>query len=158
MKRIVNRLLAVALTVCFMILIFALVLTAGLASPTQAGPTPSAAPAPLAVNVGNQVFAEIGITQTTTGAARYLVSYSADCYLTTVLTGTQNATFSLQHSPDANTWVDLAQFDPVSHSGASSATTIEFSPTLAFYGTYIRGIATLTGTTPANIKLVCTYH
>lgn len=160
MKRTFDRLLAVALTVSIMALIFVLAFTAGLASPTQAGPAPSAAPAPAAdvVNVGSQIFAAIGITQNYTGSARYLPSYLADCYLTTVLTGTQDVTLTLQHSPDASTWVDLFAFDPIARADASQAITVVFTNSVQFYGTYVRGLATLTSNAPVNAKLICTYH
>lgn len=144
--------LALVFTVALLLLAASVFAVAGSVAPvTQAAPAS-------AINTGSQLFAAVGVTQTVTGTARYLSAYTADCYATTVLTGAQGVVLSLQHSPDASTWVNLSSFGSVTHSGASLATATAFSPSLTFYGTYVRAIATLTGTAPANVSLVCTYH
>ena len=112
---------------------------------------------PAAVNAPNIILAGNSITQTLTGSGVVLSSYTADCYESATLTGTQAITLAIQHSPDNYSWHSLYSFDVITNDAASLATTTAFSHT-ALYGSYVRGVATLSSTQPLTVSLLCVFR
>ncbi len=143
---------ASVVTVFALAVMLVVVALGGFATPSKAAPQ-------LVIYTGTQIFAARGVTQTVTGTAQYLQTYTGDCYANLTLTGTQTVTLSLQHSPDAATWINMAPFPAATNTTTTQSITTFFSPTLAFYGSYIRAIATIAMTTaPVNVTLLCTYR
>lgn len=157
MNRLTRVVLAVALAVALLV---GAAVGARVGQVQQASAAPQAIPAG-AVNFASQIFAAKSVYAVTTGTTRLLLSYTADCYTSLTLTGTQTATLQLQHSPDADTWVNLDNFGTITHTGSTATTSTWFSPSLTFYGTYVRGLLTpvsLTNTVPVNASILCVYH
>ncbi len=112
---------------------------------------------PSAVNAASIILAGNNMTQTLTGTGVILGSYTADCYESATLTGTQAITLAIQHSPDNYSWHSLYSFGVVTNAAASLATTTAFTHT-DLYGSYIRGIATLSSTQPLTMSLLCVFR